>query len=500
VLSSLAQFDLLAEELGGEVQVVEVAGKTGEGVTELLSAIAVQSDVLDLKCAPDAPAEAVVLDAKLEKGRGIVADVIVRSGSLRNGDCVVVGSVSGRVKAIYNDENVAIPVAAPSQPVRLLGLKELPVSGTELLVVENEARAKQIADRRLKIASLRAQQQQQLLSMRHVIAASATGDAAKDTAASPSNDASAGPQRPPRLSMAVVLKADSLGALEALRQLVEEIARASGDTSLHLHVASSGVGSVTQSDVDILGSSHKTSSSSSSSSSSLPTSSSSSAVDHSNGVTETMILAFNVSVADNTTKLKAKQLDVDIVRDDVIYRLEDALKHRIEDLLPQERVETKEGAARVLKVFQLKDSKNTVVAGSSIVLGRVATLPHLIKEENKKLGHSNNAWASSAAKVNGFYRVIRDGVVIHEHPMHRIELKRFKDSAGEVRAGLECGMSFDGYSDVLEGDDIECYKVTLQRRNLTLSPAFQYRPSTASSTSNASSSSSSSSLEKDKKK
>lgn len=347
------------------------------------------------------------------------------------------------------------------------------MSGAELLVVDSEARAKTIADRRAKIALLRHQQQQQQLNQRNVIAASATGDAAAPVAA----DAAAAAVKQ-KVSLGVVLKADSLGALEALQRIVDEIARACGD-DVSVRVAASGVGSVTQSDVDILGSS----SSSSSSSSSAASSSSSSSSSVTSSVTETMILAFNVSVADNATKAKAKQLDMDIVRDDVIYRLEDALKTRIEELLPAERIETREGQARVLKVFKLKDKKNTVVAGSSITHGRVTTLNHLVKEENKALQQQSGSSASSnsGARVNGFYRVIRQGTVIHEHPMSRIELKRFKDAASEVLAGLECGLSFDGYSDINEGDEIECYKVSLKRRSLSLAPVFQYRPQGAQS-------------------
>lgn len=458
ILANLAQFDLLAEELGGDVQVVEVAAKSGDGVPELLEAIAVQSEVLDLKCVTDAPAEAMVLDAKLEKGRGIIADVIVRAGCLKVGDAIVVGNVAGRVKALYDDQNRPVQLATSSQPVRLLGLKELPLSGSELLVVESELRAKTIADRRAKIALLREQQAQQQLNRRNVVAASATGDAAATAADAP--DAAAPKQKS---SLAVVLKADSLGALEALRRIVDEVARACPE-DVALRVASSGVGSVTSSDVDILTAALAGASA------------------------ETMVLAFNVSVADNQTKAKAKQFDVEVVRDDVIYRLEDALKARIEDLLPAERVETREGQAHVLKVFRIKDKKNTVVAGSSVAHGRFATFNHFVKEEQKLQAAGAAAAAggaalraSVAARVNGFYRVTRGDAVIHEHPIKGIELKRFKDAASEVVAGLECGLSFDGYSDVQEGDLIECFKVSLKRRSLQLAPVFQYRPAAASS-------------------
>lgn len=456
ILANLAQFDLLAEELGGDVQVVEVAAKSGDGVPALLEAIAVQSEVLDLKCVTDAPAEAMVLDAKLEKGRGIIADVIVRAGCLKVGDAIVVGNVAGRVKALYDDQNRPVQLATSSQPVRLLGLKELPLSGSELLVVESELRAKTIADRRAKIALLREQQAQQQLNRRNVVAASATGDAAATAADAP--DAAATKQKS---SLAVVLKADSLGALEALRRIVDEIARACPE-DVTLRVASSGVGSVTSSDLDIL----------------------TAALAGANA--ETMVLAFNVSVADNQTKTKAKQYDVEVVRDDVIYRLEDALKARIEDLLPAERVEKREGQAHVLKVFRIKDKKNTVVAGSSVTHGRFATFNHFVKEEQKlqaagAAGGAAALRASVAARVNGFYRVTRGDAVIHEHPIKGIELKRFKDAASEVVAGLECGLSFDGYSDIQEGDLIECFKVSLKRRRLQLAPVFQYRPTAASS-------------------
>ena len=122
VLSELVEHGVVAEEYGGDVLVVEVAGKTGAGVNELIEALLLNADILDLRAAPTGQAEAIVLDANMEKGRGVVADVLVKWGELSVGDPIVVDTMYGRVKAMFNDKGEQIDKAGPSVPVRLLGM------------------------------------------------------------------------------------------------------------------------------------------------------------------------------------------------------------------------------------------------------------------------------------------------------------------------------------------------------------------------------------------
>lgn len=573
VLTSIAEHHLLAEELGGEIQVVEVSGKTGLGITDLLQAVQMQAELLDLKCVVDASAEAVVLDAKVEKGRGVVAEVLVRAGSLKVGDNVVVGQVAGRVKALHMDAQsllasaasatsgkggargsassssgganafVDVPKALPSQPVRLVGLKELPMSGAELLVVESEAVAKDIAERRTKLHLLREQLAQQQLNMRSVISANATGDAGRGNGASPrtpSSSSSSATSSAPSASttaasrttsasnaLAVILKADSLGALEALQQIVQEVqescvtqqraflqqlqskqqlaqlATSSSTTSPAeevqdatsaalreakallqsgaatapgapavvstpatppplpslLKIAHAAVGSVSQSDLDLLQGGAQ-------------------------GSATPLILAYNVGIADQATKTRMKQLDVDVVQDDVIYRLEEVLRGRIEDSLPAVREEVREGVAVVKKVFKMQ---NATIAGSYVTHGRLVSLSVLQREEQKNAASSSS---SSTPRVSGFYRVMRQGSVIHEQPLHLSSLKRFKDSANEVASGLECGLSLDGFNDIQENDELHCVKVALRKVTLPMAPVYRASSDSSSKTTAAANSAS----------
>lgn len=131
---------LMVEDFGGDVMVAEVAGKSGEGLGSLVDSLLLQADVLELKAATEGLAEAIVLDAYMEKGKGVIADLLVSWGTLSVGDPIVVGSTFGRVKAMTDDRGNPITTAGPSTPMQLLGLRSVPVAGQELLSVESEVR------------------------------------------------------------------------------------------------------------------------------------------------------------------------------------------------------------------------------------------------------------------------------------------------------------------------------------------------------------------------
>jgi translation initiation factor IF-2 len=299
--------------------------------------------------------------------------------------------------------------AFPGQPVKLLGLRTVPSTGSELISVETETLAKTITDRRERLAELKALRE---LAATKPISEANSGNILKDvtTAADIEIEATKVP------ILGVVLKADSLGAVEALRRVAKDVA---GCTSqVDVRVIDASVGVVTVSDVERLTS-----------------------------LGDSLVLGFNVKIADNTTKATAKQVDVPIELDNVIYRLEEVLVEHIEKLLPKDRMVTKQGTGKVLKAFKVRmGSKLSVAAGCTVQTGKFH-------------GPTNG--------FQYFYKVIRNGEIILDQSSYEIDLKRFKDSVKEVDVGSECGLTLEGFTDFQEQDEIECYRVEMQVKSLS---------------------------------
>ncbi|RJG34461.1 translation initiation factor IF-2, partial [Motilimonas pumila] len=149
VVNELLQHEIVVESLGGDTQLIEVSAKARTGLDDLLEAILLQAEVLDLKANPDRVADGVVIEAKLDKGRGAVATVLVKRGTLKRGDIVVAGSNWGRVRALINERDEQVAQAGPSEPVEVLGLDGAPSPGEAMAVVENEARARELTEYRI---------------------------------------------------------------------------------------------------------------------------------------------------------------------------------------------------------------------------------------------------------------------------------------------------------------------------------------------------------------
>lgn len=407
--------------------VVEVAGKTGEGLEQLVESILLQADVLELKAATQGQAEATVLDAYMEKGRGVVADVLVRWGTLSVGDPIVVDTMYGRVKAMVDDLGNSIMSAGPSSPVRLLGLRTVPTAGQELLSVSTEAKARQISERRTRLQELKQGRQQEYEQQRSAAAAAAV--AATATAVSTAANAAAVtelegaghaalPVAPKIPHISVLLKADGVGTLEALEQIVNGLGRRTKDVTITISDAS--VGDVCRSDIE-----------------------------RAFNVGNALILAFNVGLADSATRASAKELDVAIIRDTVIYRLEDSLKDAMQAQMPKERSLVREGTAKVQKVFTLRDKTSTAVAGLIVQSGILRT------------GSSN---------VNIVYKVTRaDGtIIVEETDGNSALLKRFKDTVHRVEQGNECGLQLGKFKDWSEDDVVDCFRVEYVTRSMDI--------------------------------
>ncbi|SNY90396.1 translation initiation factor IF-2 [Cohaesibacter sp. ES.047] len=380
VRNELLQNDVFVESLGGEILEVEVSAKAQTNLDGLLEAILMQSELLELKANPDREADGIVVEAKLDKGRGPVATVLVQNGQLNVGDIVVAGEQWGKVRALLDDTGDKVELAEPSKPVEILGFDAAPNAGDPFAVVETEGRAREITDYRIRknkdLAAAKANRgslEQMLRSL-------------KETDSQ---------------SFPLVIKGDVKGSVEAILGALEGI----GNAEVSAQILHAGVGGVTESDVTLA------------SASGAP------------------IIAFNVR-ANAQAKLAAEQKGVEIRYYNIIYDLTDDVKAAMSGMLSPEVRETFIGYAEILEVFNI--TKVGKVAGCRVTEGVVE-------------------------RGTGV-RLLRDDVVIHTGTLST--LKRFKDEVKEVHVGQECGMAFENYQDIREGDLIECFRVEEIARSL----------------------------------
>ncbi|OYU37029.1 MAG: translation initiation factor IF-2 [Novosphingobium sp. PASSN1] len=307
----LLEHEIVVEEMSGDVQDVEVSAKTGQGMDELIEKILLQAELLELRANPDRAAEATVIEAKLDKGKGPLATVLVNRGTLKVGDILVVGTQSGRVRAMHDDKGRQIKEAPPSLPVEVLGLGGVPMAGDTLTVVENEARAREVAAYRQERAT------------------------AKRTAQAPTsleNMFSALAAKQAVIEYPVVIKADVQGSTEAI---VNALNRISTD-EIKVRILASGVGAITESDVNLA------------QASGAP------------------IIGFNVRPNAKAREL-VERFKVRMKYFDVIYQLTDDIRLEMAGQLGPERIETVVGRAEVKEVFPA--GKRDKAAGLLVVEG-----------------------------------------------------------------------------------------------------------------------------------
>ena len=382
VRNELLQHEIQVESLGGEVVDVEVSATKKINIDKLLEMIGLQAEILDLKANPDRPAEGTVIEAKLDRGRGPVATVLVQRGTLRVGDLVVAGAEWGRVRALVSDTGEPIETAGPSTPVEVLGFSGTPDAGDRLAVVENEGRAREVTDYRAR-------------QKREKTAARATGMRGS------LEQMMAQAKTSGRKEFPLVIKADVQGSLEAVIGSLDKL----GTDEVAARVLHAGVGGISESDVTLA---------------------------EASGVP---IIAFNVR-ANKEAREAAERAGIEIRYYNIIYDLVDDVKKAMSGLLAPTLRETMLGNAQILEIFKVSKVGN--IAGCRVTDGTV----------------------ERGANV----RLIRDNVVIHEGKLS--QLKRFKDDAKEVSAGMECGMAFENYQDMRQGDVIECYRVETIQRSL----------------------------------
>ena len=380
VRTELLQHELIPEEMGGDIQCIDVSAKNKEGLDNLLVALELQADLMELKSDATINANGVVVESKVERGKGSVITLLVKSGTLKVGDIIVVGSVSGKVRALLNDSGKRINIAGPSMPVEVLGLSGTPDAGDLAHVVESESRAREIAEYR----SRKSKQKEATLSARGSVEQMLADIQAGETSELP-----------------VIIKTDVHGSLEAIKVALEKL----GNSLVKIRVLSGAVGAISESDITLASAS------------------------------SALVFAFNVRAIPQARELSRRD-NIEIRYHSIIYELIEDAKLALTGMLDPDLQEKFIGYAEIRKVFSV--SKIGKIAGCFVNEGIV------------KKGCS--------------FRLLRDNTVVHQGMLKT--LRRFKDEVKEVREGTECGMGFENYNDIQEGDVMECFEVKEVARSL----------------------------------
>ena len=311
VREELLEHEVMVEGYGGEVQSIDVSAKGKTGLDQLIEAILLQGELLDLKANPNRPAEAVVIESKLERGRGSIASALVTKGTLEVGQIFVVGAESGRVRAMVDDRGKNVKTALPGDAVEVFGLNATPLAGDKLSVVESEARAREVSEYRKRV--MRQSQ----------TAATARGSVEQMLSAIASGEA---------MELPLVIKADVHGSLEAIKTALDKLAT----EKIKVRVLSSGVGGINESDISLVAAS------------------------------KGIAFGFNVR-ANPQARVLAKRDGVDIRYHSIIYELIDEVKSAMSGMLSPHRQEKIIGYAEIKEVFDI--SKIGKVAGCMVTEG-----------------------------------------------------------------------------------------------------------------------------------
>ncbi len=313
VKQDLAAREVVPEEWGGDTMFVEVSAKTGQGIDSLLERILLQAEVLELKAPREAPAKGIVVEARLDKGRGPVATILIQSGTLKRGDIVLAGSVFGRVRALLDEAGKAIDGAGPSIPVEVLGLSDVPAAGAEVMVLGDERKAREIAlfrqgkYRDVKLAK------QQAAKLENMFEQMGEGEVK---------------------TLSLIIKADVQGSFEGLAHALAKLST----EEVKVNIVHSAVGGITESDVNLALAS------------------------------KAVIIGFNAR-ADGMARKLAEGNGVDIRYYNVIYDAVDEIKAALTGMLAPERKENAVGLIEIRQVFRI--SKVGAVAGCYVLEGLV---------------------------------------------------------------------------------------------------------------------------------
>ena len=372
VKQELTEYGLIAEDWGGSTVFVPVSAKTGEGIEDLLEMITLTAEVMELKANPKRKARGLVIEAKLDKGRGPVATILIQKGTLHVGDTISIGHAFGRVRAMIDDKGDRLKSAGPSVPVEILGLNDVPFSGEVMIAHGNEKEARAYADEFIAYGREKMlEDTKSRLSLDDLFDQIQAGNVKE---------------------LNLIVKADVQGSVEAVKQSLVKLS----NEEVMIKVIHGAVGAINESDVTLASASNA------------------------------IIIGFNVR-PDSMAKTVAEQEKVDMRLYRVIYNaiedIEAAMKGMLDPVFEEKII----GHLEIRQIY--KASGVGTIAGCYVLDGQV----------------------TRSAQV----RIVRDGIVIYEGTL--ASLKRFKDDVKEVKSGFECGLVFEKYNDVKEGDHVECF-------------------------------------------
>lgn len=381
VASELTSYDLLVEEFGGDVLSAEVSAKSKLGLDQLLEKVLLQSEILELQANPERMAQGVVIEAKMEKGRGVVATTLIQRGTLRVGDFFIAGAASGKVRTLVNDKGERVQEAGPSTPIQVTGLDGVPAAGDLFIVGDDEGTLRNLAEARSKLAREKSSAAFQADLKQSLTDMLASGGALKEIREVP-----------------VLIKADVQGSVEALTTSLREIVAEDEITQVKVKVLQSSVGEVTKSDVAIA------------------------------GVSKAWILAFNVA-ANFQAQEDAREKGLEIGYYSIVYDILEEMESRMQEVLSPTPDGELVGKAEVKMVFDI--GKVGKIAGCGVVDGDILKA--------------------------GNVRVLRGPRIVYEGQL--TTLKHVKEDVTKISAGSDCGMAFEEWEGMEEGDVVECYKI-----------------------------------------
>ncbi|HIV80070.1 MAG TPA: translation initiation factor IF-2 [Candidatus Avanaerovorax faecigallinarum] len=379
VKQDLTEHGILVEDWGGDVISVPVSAKTGDGIVNLLEMILLQAEMMELKANPDRLAMGSVIEARLDKSKGPVATLLVTNGTLHSGQSIVAGTCAGRIRLMTDYKGKTIKKAGPATAVEVLGLTDVPQAGDEFNAVKEDKIAREIAEHRKEKLREEILARNASTTLEQLFSQIQEGEVKE---------------------LNLIIKGDVQGSVGALVSSLEKL----NNENVKVNIIHTGVGTVTESDVMLAGTSGS------------------------------VIIGFNVRPS-TAVQTMADRENIQIRTYRVIYDVIDDVENAMKGMLDPEFREEILGKAEIRNTFK--------VPGVGIVGGAYVTEGKIVR--------------------NADIRLVRDGIVIHEGKIS--SLKRFKDDAKEVASGYECGIGIENYNDIKEGDVIECFHmVEIERK------------------------------------
>ena len=371
IKEQLTKYELVPEEWGGETIICPISAKTGEGIDNLLEMVNLTAEMQELKANPNRSAHGAVIEARLDKGRGPVATLLVQNGTLRQGDVIIAGTAVGRVRAMTNHKGQKVTEAGPSVPVEIIGMGEVPGAGDDFHAVADERMARELVEQR-----------------KHEQKSALNNNVGKVTLEDLFSQIQAGEMK----NLNVIVKADVQGSAEAVKASLEKLT----NEEVRVRVIHCAVGAINESDVTLAATSGA------------------------------IVVGFNVR-PDANAKDTAARMNVDMRMYRVIYDAINEIEAAMKGMLAPKFKEVELGRAEVRNVFRITGVG--MVAGCYVLDGKM--------------------------QRNAQMRLLRDNIVIYDGAI--ASLQRFKDSVKEVAQGYECGITFEKFQDIKEGDVIEAF-------------------------------------------